>query len=218
MSNFGIGENLETIRNLLNIEAPVGNEDSLEEDVLNHNLWGIHIKEENDALSEENPHVCIGWSKLGDLSELETTQDIMEVYEQHFNKSNRAKGQDVGMIRRFLRELQIGDYIIFAEATEFHIGRIESDKTGLDRTRTSDHSRRYFKNHTQRLCALPVRSGCFCPACPWNRCHHTSDSRASRRDKRYDACIRLPYRQTSDTGCKATAPPRFKRHRSWHHL
>ena len=127
MSNFGIGENLETIRNLLNIEAPVGNEDSLEEDVLNHNLWGIHIKEENDALSEENPHVCIGWSKLGDLSELQTTQDIMEVYEQHFNKSNRAKGQDVGMIRRFLRELQIGDYIIFAEATEFHIGRIESD-------------------------------------------------------------------------------------------
>ena len=97
------------------------------ESVLKHNLWGIHIKEKNDALSEENPHVCIGWSALGDLSGLETTEDIMSVYEQHFNKNNRAKGQDVGMIRRFLKELQIGDYIIFAESTEFHIGRIESD-------------------------------------------------------------------------------------------
>ena len=95
--------------------------------ILNHNLWGIHIKEKNDALSNENPHVCIGWSALGDLCGLETTEDIMAVYEQHFNKNNRAKGQDVGMIRRFLKELQVGDYIIFAEPTEFHIGRIESD-------------------------------------------------------------------------------------------
>lgn len=96
-------------------------------EILNHNLWGIHIKEQNDALSDDNPHVCIGWSDMGDLSSLETTEDIMTVYEQHFNKNNRAKGQDVGMIRRFLKEIQIGDYIIFAESSEFHIGRIESD-------------------------------------------------------------------------------------------
>ena len=101
--------------------------DKTYEEILKHNLWGIHIKEQNDALSDDNPHVCIGWSDMGDLSALETTEDIMAVYEQHFNKNNRAKGQDVGMIRRFLKELQIGDYIIFAESTEFHIGRIESD-------------------------------------------------------------------------------------------
>lgn len=105
----------------------MGENDKEYEDILKHNLWGIHIKEKNDALSEENPHVCIGWSAMGDLSGLETTEDIMAVYEQHFNKNNRAKGQDVGMIRRFLKELQIGDYIIFAESSEFHIGRIESD-------------------------------------------------------------------------------------------
>ena len=129
MSNSGIGENLETIRNLLNIDAPVTNsgDDNIEDDVLKHNLWGIHIKEENDALSEENPHVCIGWSEMGDMSSLETTEDIMTEYEQHYNKTNRGKGQDVGMIRRFLKEIQIGDYIVFAEPSEFHIGRIESD-------------------------------------------------------------------------------------------
>lgn len=129
MSNSEIGENLETIRNLLNIDAPVTNsgDDNIEDDVLKHNLWGIHIKEKNDALSEENPHVCIGWSEMGDMSSLETTEDIMIEYEQHYNKTNRGKGQDVGMIRRFLKEIQIGDYIIFAEPSEFHIGRIESD-------------------------------------------------------------------------------------------
>ena len=33
-----------------------------DEEVFNHGLFGIHIKKENDALSEENPHICIGWS------------------------------------------------------------------------------------------------------------------------------------------------------------
>lgn len=129
MSNIGIGKNLETIRNLLDIDTPEGNDDelSLEDDILKHNLWGIHIKNKNNALSEDNPHVCIGWSKMGDLSKLETTEDIVALYEQHFSKNNRAKGQDVGMIRRFLKEVQIGDYIILAEPSEFHIGKIESD-------------------------------------------------------------------------------------------
>ena len=96
-------------------------------DILKHNLWGIHIKNKNNALSEDNPHVCIGWSKMGDLSGLETTEDIVKRYEQCFDKNNRAKGQDVGMIRRFLKEVKVGDYIIFAQPSEFHIGKIESD-------------------------------------------------------------------------------------------
>ena len=129
MSNSEIGENLETIRNLLNIDEPVTNcgDDNIQDDVLKHKLWGIHIKEKNDALSEENPHVCIGWSEMGDMSSLETKEDIMAEYEQHYNKSNRGKGQDVGILRRFLKEIQVGDYIIFAETSEFHIGRIESE-------------------------------------------------------------------------------------------
>ena len=88
MSKTGISENLETIRHLLDIEAPEGNDNelSIEDDVLKHNLWGIHIKNKNTALSEENPHVCIGWSVMGDLSGLETTEDIAELYEQHFGR------------------------------------------------------------------------------------------------------------------------------------
>ena len=60
MTNSDIGQNLENIRNLLDIDAPEGNNaDDMFEDVLKHNLWGIHIKLENDALSDTNPHVCI---------------------------------------------------------------------------------------------------------------------------------------------------------------
>ena len=39
-----------------------------------------NIDEIHTALSEENPHVCIGWSAMGDLSGLETTEDIAELY------------------------------------------------------------------------------------------------------------------------------------------
>ena len=121
-----------------------GNDNEYDE-ILNHNLWGIHIKEKNDALSEENPHICIGWSALGDLSEMETTEDIMAAYEQHFNKNNRAKGQEVGMIKRFLKDMNVGDYIIFAESSEFHIGRIESDYY-YDNTENPNQSPDYTNN------------------------------------------------------------------------
>jgi hypothetical protein len=40
-------------------------------DIFNHNVYGIHIKKENDALSEECPHICIGWSAMGDLTGLD---------------------------------------------------------------------------------------------------------------------------------------------------
>lgn len=129
MPNDGISENLETIRTLLNIEAPEGAEeqDTVFDDVLKHNLWGIHIKKKNDALSDQNPHICIGWSEMGDLAGLENNEDLLARYEENYHKNNRGKGQDVGMIRRFLKEVQVGDYVIFAEATEFHIGRVDSE-------------------------------------------------------------------------------------------
>ena len=130
MPNDAIGENLETIRNLLNIKAPIGNDEqvtSLEEDILKHNLYGIHIKEENDALSESNPHVCIGWSSLGDLSEIKNKDDLANIYDEHFQKNKRGRGQDIGQVWRFIHDIKIGDYIIFAESSVFHIGKIKSD-------------------------------------------------------------------------------------------
>lgn len=101
--------------------------DNDNEDIFNHELFGMHIKEKNDALSEENPHVCIGWSNLGDLSDIDSKQQLSELYETNYDKNNRGRGQDVGQIWRFIHDMKVGDYVIFAENSVFHIGRIESD-------------------------------------------------------------------------------------------
>lgn len=101
--------------------------ESAYDDVLNHSLFGIHIKQENDALSEENPHICIGWSVLGDLSDIESREQLSDVYGEKIEKNSRGKGQDVGQVWRFLHDMSIGDYVIFAENSVFHIGRVESD-------------------------------------------------------------------------------------------
>lgn len=97
------------------------------EEVFNHRLFGMHIKQQNNALSEENPHVCIGWSAMGDLSDISSKEELIALYEEHFDKNPRGKGQDVGQVWRFLNDMQIGDYVIFAESSVFHIGRVESD-------------------------------------------------------------------------------------------
>lgn len=130
MANDGIGENLETIRNLLNIEAPTGEDEVVtneEEEILKHNLFGIHIKQKNDALSDSNPHICIGWSGLGDITSVTSKDELSTIYDEQFHKNNRGRGQDIGQVWRFIHDMGIGDYVIFAEYSVFHIGRIESD-------------------------------------------------------------------------------------------
>lgn len=97
------------------------------EKILKHELFGMHIKEKNDALSDEYPHVCIGWSNLGDLSKVDSKEQLSEVYKANYNKNNRGCGQDIGQIWRFIHKMRIGDYVIYAENSVFHIGKIESD-------------------------------------------------------------------------------------------
>lgn len=115
------------------------------EDVLNHSLFGIHIKQENDALSENNPHICIGWSILGDLTGIDSRERLSELYDEKIEKSSRGKGQDVGQVWRFLHDMEIGDYVIFAEHSVFHIGRIESEYY-YDSSENPNQSRDYTNN------------------------------------------------------------------------
>ena len=101
---------------------------SSSDDIFSHNLYGIHIKEQNDALSEERPHICIGWSKLGDLSKISSKEELKDLYAEVWSDAKAgAKGQNVGQIWRFKNDVQIGDYIIFADGAFCHIARVESD-------------------------------------------------------------------------------------------
>lgn len=119
------------------------------DEVFNHRVFGMHIKQENNALSEENPHVCIGWSDLGDLSEVSSKEELAYLYDEHFDKNPRGKGQDVGQVWRFLNDMQIGDYVIFAENSVFHIGRVESNYY-YDNTDNPEQSADYKNNRTVR--------------------------------------------------------------------
>lgn len=102
--------------------------EDISNDVLNHNLFGIHIKEKNTALSEENPHICIGWSVLGDLSSVSTKEELADIFAKEWPEEKpRARGQNVGQVWRFVNDMQIGDYVLFADGDVFHIGKIESD-------------------------------------------------------------------------------------------
>ena len=115
------------------------------EDIFNHELFGMHIKEKNDALSEDHPHVCIGWSEMGDISQIDSKEKLSELYEEHYDKNSRGRGQDVGQIWRFLRDMKVGDYVIYAENSVFHIGRVESDYY-YDETETEDQDSDYKSN------------------------------------------------------------------------
>ncbi len=97
-------------------------------DIFNHHVYGIHIKKKNDALSDEHPHICIGWSKLGDLSNLNSREALNNRHSQIFtDATSYSRGQDVGQIHRFVNEAAVGDYVVFAEPGVCHIGRITSD-------------------------------------------------------------------------------------------
>ena len=95
-----IQKNLVDIANIYDVKTGSKDEDD-KYDVMAHNLFGIHIKEKNDALSDSNPHICIGWSELGDLSFVVAKEELAAIYDQHYENNARGKGQDVGQIWRF---------------------------------------------------------------------------------------------------------------------
>ena len=98
------------------------------EELYNHNLFGIHIKNKNDALSEENPHICIGWSELGDLSRISSKEELAKLYDEKYPDAKKKSASiNVGQIWKFIGEMKIGDYVLFPENDVFHIGRIDSD-------------------------------------------------------------------------------------------
>ena len=106
----------------------VDDEESNDNDIFNHNVYGIHIKKDNDALSEERPHICIGWSGMKDLSGLNTKDEVNARHASTYpDASPNSRGQDVGQIHRFKNEAKIGDYVVFAEQNVCHIGRITSE-------------------------------------------------------------------------------------------
>ena len=82
-------------------------------DILDRNVLGMHITNINDALSLTNPHVCIGWSILGDLSNVKSKEEVAAIYDEKYpDKTRHSRGQDLGQIWSFLDKLKVGDYVV----------------------------------------------------------------------------------------------------------
>lgn len=122
------------LQSSIHSEIYVDNSEEIDEsqnkysDIFHHNVYGIHIKMQNTALSDDTPHICIGWSAMGDLSDVNTKEELSAKYDATWpNTKVRKKGQDIGQVWRFVKEMQIGDYVVFADGDVCHIGQITSN-------------------------------------------------------------------------------------------
>lgn len=54
------------------------------------NIFGIHIQNKNTCLSKENPHICIGWSAMGNLSSYDTKEKLEKAHELTYPSSKKV--------------------------------------------------------------------------------------------------------------------------------
>jgi len=96
------------------------------DDALRHNFYGIHITNRNSAVA--NGEISIGWSKLGDLTNVETKEALADLYDTAYpDVKPRSKAQGVSQIWTFKDGMSVGDFIVFGDGANAHIGLIESD-------------------------------------------------------------------------------------------
>jgi restriction system protein len=95
-------------------------------------LWVVHIgKDDKIALRARNEgFVCIGWTKLGDLSKYPTRQAMKEAMHLTWpNWKDSTVNASYGQVYRFAHEMQIGDPIVFPirQTREIAIGAIAGE-------------------------------------------------------------------------------------------
>lgn len=92
-------------------------------------VWGIHTQDDNLFL--QNNVVAIGWKDFGDLNTAGSSRDDFKArYAVVY--PNEKKGSvpvGAGMLYRFAKEVQIGDYVVFPSKSNrmINIGTIESE-------------------------------------------------------------------------------------------
>ena len=112
---------------------------------MNFNVYGIHIKYQNSAMDPNNPHVCIGWSPLGDISAIANKNDMKILYSSKWPEaSSNTTGANVGQIWMFKDTIKINDYIVFFDRGIAHIGRVTGNYEYL--TNVPNQSGDYVNN------------------------------------------------------------------------
>lgn len=90
-------------------------------------VWGIHTQD--DKLFLQKNVIAISWSAMGDLSDLPPDREAFrERYVKVYPDAKKGNvGNSVGMLFRFVHEIQLGDYIIFPSKSDrmINIGVID---------------------------------------------------------------------------------------------
>lgn len=95
-------------------------------DLLSHNFYGMHITRKNSAV--DKGEISIGWRGLGDLTDVDSKEQLADLMDTTYpNKKPRSKAQDISQIWTFKDGMSIGDYVVFSDGVNAHIGVIKSD-------------------------------------------------------------------------------------------
>lgn len=105
----------------------------------NFNVFGIHITKQNSALDTNNPHICIGWSNLGDLSSISSKEELYNFYAtKNPEHSNQRKGANVSQIWMFKDEIKVNDYVVYFDKGIAHVGKVIGEYEYIQDTPSQD--------------------------------------------------------------------------------
>ncbi len=92
-------------------------------------VWGIHTKQENLFLPKNI--IGIGWEEMGDIKSAgDSRDDIKKKYAEVYpDASTGSIATCVGMLYRFVYEVQVGDYVVYPSKFDrkINIGVVEGD-------------------------------------------------------------------------------------------
>ena len=93
--------------------------------------WMVRAGDNNEIIDDvlENSVVAIGWSEIGNVSNLGNREEVKEKYEKEFPEHKKwRKSVNSGQIFRFCHKIKKGDYVLTYDKSsrEIHIGKIES--------------------------------------------------------------------------------------------
>ncbi len=92
-------------------------------------LWVVHISN-NKHLAERaqgEGFICIGWTRIGDLTPYDTPESLRTAYERAFpGKSAASVSSSYGQVYRFAHQMKVGDPVVYPikASRDVLIGRI----------------------------------------------------------------------------------------------
>ena len=92
-------------------------------------VWGIHTRDDNLFLNGNV--IAIGWSKLGDLSQIGSDREDFKkkMAEAYPDSKKQAIATNTGQVYRFACEVKAGDYVVFPSKSDrmINIGVVEGN-------------------------------------------------------------------------------------------